>query len=119
MDLEKLSPAPFFFQWQMGGQFNGHKVRNDQGCVGRIYLEDNAEFFVLARNAFDVMMRRGWVPRQNLANKKWLVHEAIVDATPEATMLAFERKGGVVYHADPFTALVEADRWYKENVEGK
>jgi len=60
-------------------------------------------FIVLARNAFDVMMRRGWSVRKDL-DGEWFCMES-------------SRDGLAIKAKDPFTALVEADRWYKANVE--
>jgi hypothetical protein len=79
--------------------------------------EDDAEFITLARNALDVLMnRKYWQVRFNPGNQKWFVdfHSKRFD-----TILAREKTGYVHDHLDPFTALVEADRWYKENIEGK
>ena len=75
----------------------------------------NFEFIALARNAFDVMMRRGWIAVQHCmtpGQETWIVLNKF--------KVAVERGGnsGVYFEAaDPFTALVEADKWYKENVE--
>lgn len=67
-----------------------------------------AEFCAVARNAFDVMMRRGWgvVHRQS----GWFA------AIPEECFqneIAFRK----MRWPDPFTALVESDKWWIENVE--
>lgn len=67
-------------------------------------------FIALARNAFDVMMRRGWHPVKN--GNDWHV---VVPGTSHGVVYKFwhDRAGCV----DPFTALVVADEWYRENVE--
>lgn len=68
----------------------------------------------LARQAFDVMVRRRWsaVPSAD----QWYVPFVLRAMTKEQY-----QNGGAdaLYHADPFTALVEADRWYREHVERK
>lgn len=53
---------------------------------------DDLEFIALARNAFDVLMRRGWHPSRDSAGGWWCEY---------------------VHAPDPFTALVLADEWYK------
>jgi hypothetical protein len=85
MDLSKLSPAP----WNCGDE-RGHNETEDY-------------FIALARNAFDVMMRRWWYAQPE--DDGWSVVGSGFSEVIESR------------HADPFTALVEADKWYKENVE--
>lgn len=83
----------------------------------------NAAFIALARNAFDVIVSRYW--KYDWWGEK---HEDDEDGNPTggwrldwesclpvwSGLMAWNNK-----HAwpDPFTALVEADRWYKANVE--
>jgi len=68
-----------------------------------------AEAFVLARNAFDVMMRRGWGVSQ-FPDDTWM---AIEDRDGSIIEIKRNIKG----YGDPFQALVEADKWYKEKIE--
>ena len=78
--------------------------------------KEDAEFIALARNAFDVMMRRGWgVSKARYAGEfGWVVWERRrIEAIGEGMALIH----GKVYD-DPFTALVEADRWYRGHMEG-
>jgi hypothetical protein len=115
MDLEKLSPAP----WGVADDGPDH-------CVCHFASEDtswplferwdgkpdrtDADFIALARNAFDVMMRRGWfvVPRYiNRPGTLWWVK----------TGMATDCEIDWMEFPDPFTALVEADAWYKEHIE--
>ena len=77
--------------------------------------EDEAQFIAIARNAFDVMMRRKWRAEQ-ADDGKWFVHQ-IIGLLPDFD--AFVKYTRVTYHDDPFTALVEADKWYAVNVEKK
>lgn len=77
--------------------------------------EANAEFIALARNAFDVMMLRGWqVERwQNkFGNYFWRVSQSPFHPTTEFWKYLEKRQW-----VDPFTALVEADKWHRENCE--
>lgn len=59
----------------------------------------------VAKQAFDVMTQRGWYAVQDL--DKWAVG-------PSCHMPDYLLNARL---DDPFTALVEADRWYKEHVE--
>lgn len=70
---------------------------------------DCLRFIALARAALDVMLRREWAVRR--ASDGWMV----VDA--KGHWLCHPRRGSWFVAADPFTALVDADRWMKENVE--
>jgi hypothetical protein len=112
MDLEKLTPAP----WGVADDGPDH-------CVCHFASEDtswplferwdgrpdrtDADFIALARNAFDVMMRRGWHASRCSTEYGWIACGA--------GLLGTERP----YADDPFTALVEADAWYKANIEEK
>ena len=108
MDATKLSPAP----WVAEGCYvegNGFMMFDDDG-----HNIDEAEFIALARNAFDVMMRRGWSPVQMPHSDQWGVQtDERWNRKPEL----IERNGLCIVADDPFTALVEADKWYKENVD--
>ncbi len=93
MDMSKLTPAP----WG-SGEF--------------IATYDNdGKFITLARQAFDVMMRRKWRVCPVAAPEAWAVLN-------EKNVVLW-RNNECLTAADPFTALVEADRWYAANVEGK
>lgn len=83
LDISRLTPAPWRYSKMTPADW---------------------EFYELARNAFDVMMRRRWwfVPCKN----GWKVRFPERDYTFEEQVFA-----------DPFTALVEADCWYVANVE--
>ena len=107
MDLLKLTPAPWF-------------SHGKQLCQGTVFAatviatfenEEDAKGSALARNAFDVMMRRGWSSKRHSDQKQWYV-DTPTRIPPDGATTRHE-------HADPFTALVEADLWYVKNVEGK
>lgn len=73
----------------------------------------DAEFIVLARHAFDVMMRRGWSPSLIVNGPRsglWIV----VGEVREPAKFAVHQKQFA--WEDPFTALVEAEAWYQANV---
>ncbi len=108
IDLTKLTPAP----WNAEG-CRVESARTASGIEMCIYdegghNETEAEFIALAREAFDVMMRRGWyaMPTFPPHEKGWIVLNIL--GKPDCQI-----------HSDPFTALVEADKWYKANVEAK
>ena len=128
MDLTKLADAPWVaWEIQQSPAQGGMRVgglTNEQNFSPLIAVDhsvaldpDFAAFAALARNAMDVMMRRGWSPtRTKVAGRpSWFVRFWAGSAL--ATILSRERLGYVHYHADPFTALVEADKWYKASVE--
>ncbi len=73
---------------------------------------DDLEFIALARNAFEVMTRRGWHACPRRGNMRyWEVLNRFGGegriTIPDEFRIA----------VDPFTALVDADKWYRENVE--
>lgn len=113
LDLEKLTPAPWEVAKSPEHLISGCTVFGPEGediittdndgcasdpCPDYINLKEaDASFMALARNAFDVMMRRGWAPALP-------TQETLVDLRTQRW-------------SDPFTALVEADKWYPEKVE--
>ncbi len=125
MDIGRLTPAP----WVTGKNLHPLSENFMQPAVAMIGSSkaiavfplgdsddvecDDAEFTALARNAFDVMMRRGWyaIPVCDC----W---EAVAGAK-ERHWLWIGGAGARPIAKDPFTALVEADKWYKEHVEGQ
>lgn len=120
MDLNKVSPAPWFYTGMDLLDNNGKEVTdicvvNDEDkwicqMIQKGEGEEDAYFIALARNAFDVMMRRHWTPCV-YGSKFGVVADNAPNSLP--TRLIHMRWD------DPFTALVEADNWYKENMENK
>lgn len=109
IDLSKIAPAPWHNDGReiygpSGSPANGIYIYDEGG-----HNEDEAQFICLARNAFDVMMRRGWTLEQ--IGTTWFVADGCDGATEAANAV-----GGF---QDPFTALVEADKWYREHVEAE
>lgn len=118
MDLSKLTPAPWTYKFSgtckypysvfgpLSSDGSGTSVTNTPWTHPSAKVD--MEFIALARNAFDVMMRRGWWA-EKFSSGKW--------------RLSFNCRGCGLgrysdhHYDDPFTALVEADRWFKENME--
>lgn len=117
MDMNKLSPAP----WHTGGTTytpSGPKMNvwtkalpgmQSGDVVAWNMKPEDAAFTELARNAFEVMMRREWTAEKWDEAGNWIV----VDARH-----LWVTRNPPQIHTDPFTALVEADKWYAANVEG-
>lgn len=124
MDVSKLSGAPWNVATTSDAVFDetNHKYkitseRKPTYCVASVEgmgegSKDDAEFIALARNAFDVMMRRGWgvLPCRSVIG--WWVSK-------DSEGNPFRDDAPRLYWQDPYTALIEADRWYKENVESR
>jgi hypothetical protein len=115
MDLSKLTPAPWVSD-------KDGRVWLDSGCdsslVADLNEEDDAQFCALARNAIDVMVRREWTVTKwgyGESKDKWGVTTFKGDWPHELLGMGPLANS----HPDPFTALVEADSWYKANVENK
>jgi len=114
LDIAKVTPAPWFAKCEgiCCGVYQGSPEK--QGVS--IDLQDptwaDAQFIALARNAFDVMMRREWGVKQCTVGPEcepaWYADWSTVTNVEMPDSL---------YCKDPFTALVEADKWYRENVE--
>jgi hypothetical protein len=104
MDLIKLTPAPWTSVMTghagcVGIQADGVTINNWSGV--------DAQFAVLARNAFDVMLRRGWgveVAYEKPPFDEWRIDDGDRNEIWENDILKT--------WSDPFTALVEADKWY-------
>jgi hypothetical protein len=95
MDLTKLTSAP----WKVAGDIH-------LGESGWCTNETDLEFIEVARIAFDVMIRRGWgvIP----VTGGWQA----VECRPGVCGI-----NSMIIKSDPFAALVEADKWYRENIE--
>ncbi len=113
MNMNKLTPAPWILApWTLKQADVIEGVEDEPCTVAKCWSSSfapapdiakvNAEFIALARNAFDVMMRRGWGVEK--LGDGWQIVTDEMRALRES-------------FSDPFTALVEADKWHKENVE--
>ncbi len=145
MDLTKLTPAPWGhyhpselpkdirFAWGVGvGETGGYLFRltsshdpklSGGGGGGHNPPKDvDAAFISLARNAFDVMMRRGWGAasvnyEEGQAPRFGIVWGTLGGVSKGAKFWEDVNPLCSMHWPDPFTALVEADRWYVEHVE--
>lgn len=105
-DFKKIIALPYdeLFRGKTTTRIISHTIEDDG------QRSADAEFIAIARNAFDVMMRRGWSPLKS--RNGWRVDQ------DDGTYFAFGKDGvEPAEWADPFTALVAADAWYRENVE--
>lgn len=124
MDISKISPAP----WRYDIYSNDIQIGDGTETVSKIVVNGkhdsvysdeetmsvcDAEFIALARSAFDVMMRRGWNPYR--ISGRWHINSG----NDGCCMGRFEEWLRDMSWDDPFTALVEADKWFKENVDKK
>lgn len=108
----KLPPAPW----------TADDLGDDDWCVidgtGRYVRglerlpEPIAKHIALCRNAMDVQHRRGWAAVAGDSEGKWVARKEAGDGHRVIDIL-----GEKSDFDDPFTAIVEADKWYKENVE--
>ncbi len=128
MNIEELSQAPWI-PWhkpETGSTQDYHGIAGlpmlarDHAITFR---EADAEFIALARNAFDVMMRRGWHTERYSTlggGFMWRIPMSLANDMIRqhgANAAQFKQFASLAKWLDPFTALVEADKWYKENVE--
>ena len=114
IDLSKLLPAP----WEPDHEMVYFGAVDDRGrpdslVVAECRSPEVAQFVALARNAIDVLIRRGWAVRHSEFDGMWWLAHA---GTPHPK--AFRDWSEENAFADPFTTLIEADKWYRENVEG-
>jgi len=80
----------------------------------------NLAFAALARNACDVMIRRKWTVRPH--KDGYVAVERLTDVWEDHAIIKDVdglEDWDVAVRPHPFTALVAADEWYKENVEGR
>jgi hypothetical protein len=135
MDLSKLSPAPWTpidkRGWSGLESANGEDLVLYATCEGswhsRVVSDDPAviPFIALARNAFDVMIRRRWFPRfvgSKEGKQQWVAYDwnggkNLLDTT--AVWFSAGKEFPNFQSEDPFTCLVEADKWWRENVENQ
>jgi hypothetical protein len=119
IDLTNLTPAPWF-NLSFGTKGDFGLFYGDPKDASEIFdlIESNKpgdmEFIALARNAFDIMLRRGWHAQKTEEGTLWVVLQSQPSYFP---LELFQDWTDHAYHSDPFTALVEADRWYREHVE--
>lgn len=104
-----LTPAP----WEFANITNPEIVHDGKRIMDTICSEfpddeEDLAFTALARNAFDVMMRRGWT-----AKAEWSNHgELIIDGWHVVDHIGRRIKDDLVTYPSPFMALVEVDKCY-------
>ena len=121
IDLSKLSPSPWYFTPSTNDNletFVFNEKDEDVPVLSPILIngdtcDANWDFIVMARQAFDVMMRREWYALPNIWSKKWTVLSSfgvpIIHGNSDSVLFS---------SADPFSCLVEADEWFT-NEESK
>ena len=121
MDLSKLSPAPWTCitlnettdPYPDVVEGPPDDPSQQYSIIDRLERAD-FEFVALARNALDVMMRRKW--HAEFFGGAWHVYDSR-NYDSRNYRIPFYESDKCSPCDDPFTALVEADRWYKENIE--
>lgn len=123
INFAKLTPLPLEIVRGMEAARNdGTEIRTlpkRRGEYGEVvafmhgYRAD-ANAFLLGRQALDIMMRRKWSP--SYVGEGWSVADVLGDP-----LFPKWDAGAMVWmeplFADPFTALVEAEKWYVANVK--
>ncbi len=102
MDFSKLSPAPW--------HGNVNTITREGG---ELFCHADLEFIALARKAFDVMVRRGWYPVRQPDGKWTVCTNGRAQYFPPLLWDSWRK----LVFSDPFTALCDADEWYREKVE--
>lgn len=126
MDLSKLRPAPWHverFRRSVGKEFFHYYdltygPADDPAERFSVLDDSNLEseeaalrFAALARNAFDIQMRRGWGVEN--VDDGWRVNKWDADAEGSRFYLWVLKQS----EPNPLIALVEAEKWYAANVE--
>lgn len=110
IDLTKLSPDQFY-AGVSGLHGSGRHVLDSpspKGGVAEFQIKEDAEFHLLARKAFEVMMLRGWHARAIKTRGGTMLWEvANVEDGPLEIILSMEQRR----FDDPFTVVVEVDKW--------
>ena len=129
IDLSKLTPAAWWVENENGDLgSDGSELpvnvlvgdQEDRVCqcnVGECEPVTNAAFIALARNAFDVAMRRGW-GFTGINGHYWPIdpqefHHVLIEFRGHFAGLSLPD------WPDPFTALTEADKWMEEREVAK
>lgn len=122
MDVTKLTPAPWYAAKGSDEVWHDTSDRSwfvcDAGHNETVKIgnaEAEAEFIALARNAFDIMMRRGWW--SYLCKDGLWRYSVVLKLERPADLIGGLEGIHLVGYSDPFTAIVEADKWYRETIE--
>ncbi len=117
LKTENTSPAPWslVFHSMVDPAKPWRIVDANHDTVSFFLCGGDAANIILFANAADVMARRSWQPEKTQSGWR-LCHNVIgfmnIDAFTE-----WWRDAGD--YADPFTPLIEADAWFKANVDCK
>ena len=115
MDLGKLTPAPWASRPGNPGDCVISKAAGNVTVAAEIDEDtSDAAFIALARNAFDVMMRRGWNAARDI-HRTWFVQNTNCNAIHRVEDNDYLAGSRIARFPDPFTALIEADKWYAAN----
>lgn len=111
LDLSKLTPGPLVVKHSDAMAAVARQDDPNRFVILWQMNVDDVAFYALARNAFDIQMRRGWG----------------VKCRHGATFIAVDADGMEVmgpthapyvlwgYFDNPFTAIIAADAWMKEH----
>jgi len=119
MDLSKLPAAPWIASAGIVTNEADDSPRLADctwGDVDDDATASIAEFIALARNAFDILLLRGW----SVCRFKdgWIATIPLDQTSAEFRAICWGKQPSLVAE-DPFTALVVGDKWYRENVDGQ
>lgn len=123
IDLSKLTPAP----WTQDQDWPTNRIYHNCVAVVDAIMDDGTDpspfleiketdrdFIILARNAFDVMMRRGWWSCMWYPEPGYMITVGSCDGNMKFhNWLLHEQKA----HEDPFTPWIVAEAWYVGHVE--
>jgi hypothetical protein len=118
IDPPKMTPAPWksIFHGFIDPSKPWRVADADGDTVSLFVSETDANQCALARNAFDVMMRRGWEFR-TVPGLGFCATSTTGHCVDEIWRIDGNNPMPKRFWPDPFTALVEADKWYRHNIE--
>lgn len=106
LDISKLSPAPWHVvDWAWSNTPKEVIADNDENVV-----ESHTDMVMcaMARNFLEITMRRGWGIKL-CSDGRWMVlHNEEIPIHV-----------GLAGWSDPFTAVIETEKWLVANMEGK
>lgn len=107
IDLTKLVP------WRLMESLTEYLILDASSyCLGKFYRREDAEKACLMAAAAEVQERRGWTAMRVPVG--WAAVEAPHNWAAESDNTVMWAGGKVHVADDPFTCLVDADRWLKE-----
>jgi hypothetical protein len=108
------------------------KIEDDSDEDGPHYYDSigkaNLRFCKIARNAFGILMRRGWTVKRIKAwgasasgtkridtGEVWVVCENAENGDDKN--IVGPREAGLIWANDPFSVIVKVEKWFKDSVE--